>query len=88
MGRTRNAVVPQTAIAAPRLAPQESKQHIFREHQADNAPASGTQCHAHGHLALPGASTSQHEVCGGPADRQQQEQHDALARRLAAVSIR
>ncbi len=57
---------------------QEGEQHIFREHQAHDAPASRAQSNAHGHLALPGTSASQHEVCCVPADRQQQEQHNAL----------
>ena len=57
---------------------QESEQHIFRKYQADDAPASRAERYAHGHLALPGASTSQHEVCGVAADRQLQEQHNAL----------
>jgi hypothetical protein len=67
MGAMRNAVVPQ-----------ESEQQIFGEHQADDTPASRAQGHTHGHLALAGAATSEHEICGVAADRQQQQQHDAL----------
>src|ERR1700674_4853099 len=40
---------------------EEGEEHIFREHQADDAPASRAECHAHGHLALPCAAPSEHK---------------------------
>ena len=83
-GTARMALVPHTASATP-SAPPASASSTFSLSSAETMrQPSGAERDAHPDLALPRAGAREHQVGGVGADRQQNEQHDALQRRQRA----
>ena len=63
---------------------EQRQQQVLGQQQADDAPRAGAEREAHADLALPRAGARQHQVRGVAADREQQQQHDALQHRQRA----
>ena len=85
-GTARIALVPHTASTVPSTAAASASSRFSSEQQADDAPRPGAEREAHAHFALTRAGARQQQVRGVAADREQQEQHDALQHRHAPAT--